>query len=240
MPYEYDHDQFDRIAGKITGFFNGFSEDLKMAGEAGAAAIVQTTLAGIADNDAAFAPYSASYQALIDAVGGKPQQTVNMRGVFEHDGRDQLSPKRAIKDQSKWLKFQKNQLAKGAGRRAYITVSAGGKTFTAQTKQTRPALGLTDPQSEMSVDLIHVEATDTQLTLRYEPRAKPYMVYHNNGTANHAPQRKWFSAKKEAVWGNMIYVIKTAIKARIQWFNDHANSGAMPSTGGGDVDLPDK
>lgn len=206
---------FNRIKGKLTGLLANMRPDHQFIGEAAAVAIVQTTLAGIGAGDAPFAPYSASYKELIDAVGGKPRQTVDLRGLFYHDGQ----------------KRSRSKQNRGQGRRAFVTRAfaifpQGGHdnrliSFQAKTAETRPQRGLTDPLSEMSLDLIHVEATDDGLTVFYEPRQHDYMLAHQE-------TRPWFSANKSAVRAAIASAVQTVIGARVQWANDHAQSGRPP------------
>lgn len=222
-------DGFDRVDDKLARFFDNMAPDLKLVGETGAEAIVRTTLAGIGEDDEAFAPYSRVYQEIIEAVGGKPQQTVNLRGLFYHEGQ-----------QRKRYRSDASRQREGEGRQAYIGVrfdartldsqAAGGRAqidFTARTGVTRPQLGLTDPRSEMSLDLIRVESTDDSLSIIYSPREKPYMVSHQTGSGN-APARPWFSVRKRAVWEAMHATMATIIKSRGQWFNDHSQGGNPP------------
>ena len=199
---------FGRVEAKLSEFFTGFAEDMKATGEAAAAAIVQTTLAGIGAGDQPFRPYSPAYQERLNAVGGKPQQTVNLRGLFYHAGYGPKLPE----DKGKRIKAEKRLLGKGALRGSYVTVTAGGRTFQARTGITRPQLGLTDHASEMSLDLIKVEATDTTVTLKYEPRTRDYMIEHQK-------TRPWFSADKAAVQAAALNTLRTALAARVAWFN---------------------
>lgn len=212
MGMHVDAGDEQRIKDKARRFFEGFADDLKLAGEVARDEIVRTTLAGIGAGDASFRPYSASYQARLDAVGGKAQQTVNLRGVFYPPGTGPKPTKRDKASPAAMAAFERRLLAKGALRRAYVTVQAGGRTFQAQTGTTRPAVGLTDKLSEMSADLITVQTTDESLTLIYTPRARDYMVQHQD-------TRPWFSANKRAVAAAMVQVVRTALEARAQWFN---------------------
>jgi hypothetical protein len=200
-------DDVERIKAKLATMFAGMEDELKFAGEQAAEGIVQATLAGVGENDSPFAPYSKSYQDLIDAVGGKPQGVVNMRGVFLKEGQKDVKYRSAARRQ-----------AARAGRRAYVTVRAGGSEFTARTRPTRTARGLNDSLSEMSLDLITVEATDTSLRLTYSPRDDSYMIQHNDGTGK-APQRKWFTLNRSNVKAQLVDAFATAIRARVARFN---------------------
>jgi hypothetical protein len=198
---------YQRIKAKLEGLLTGMADDLQFAGENAATAIVQTTLAGIGDGDTPFAPYSPGYQAMIEAVGGKPGEVVNLRGLFYHDGQKKYRGKKNL----------------GQKRRAYVGVAFaslehGVRVFQARTEETRPQRGLTDKLSEMSLDLIGVEATDYSIKISYNPWGTPYMVWHNEGTGK-APQRKWFTLNKAAVKAAIFDTMKTAILARVQWFN---------------------
>lgn len=225
MSVYFSDEDFERIAGKLGGVLSGFKEDLELLGELMARAIVQTTLAGIGAGDSPFTAYSKKYQELLDHVGGKPQQTVNLRGVFYHEGHGPKPRKfKSIKDQAKW---ERGMLRKGALRRAYIAVSFGGKSFTAKTPMTRPALGLNDPESEMSLDLIKPVCTDKRLTLRYTPRETPYMIRHQNGDGA-MPKREWFTGNKGAVWQGFLTGFREVIRARALWFNTHETPGTTP------------
>ncbi|HLL88759.1 MAG TPA: hypothetical protein VK324_05610 [Tepidisphaeraceae bacterium] len=205
-----------RIRGKLGTFFSGMEEDLTAAGEAGADAIVQTTLAGIGEGDRPFAPYSASYGQTIDAVGGKSRGTTDLRGMFYPPGTGPTPPRNTKGGLAAW---EKRQRAKGAGRRGYVavTVAQGARTFHARTAVTRPQRGLTDPLSEMSRDLVRVEAEGSTLRIIYEPRARKHMIYHQQGDG--VPRRVWFTADKAAVRGGMVAVVGVALKARAAWFN---------------------
>jgi hypothetical protein len=231
MGVTYNPDDFKRLARKAAGMFANFADDVKLAGEVGAEAIVRTTLAGIGANDEAFAEYSAAYRELIDSVGGKPQQTVNLRGLFYHAGQERVK-----------FKSEKQRQRFREGRRAYVNlrfaqrnkakakifaaVRGFGKpatrlrvaAFTARTALTRPARGITDPLSEMSLDLIKVDATDKRLVLEYTPRKKPYMIYHQKGEGKN-PRREWFSIQKQAVIGAMMHVMAECMAARALQFN---------------------
>ncbi len=220
-------DDIERLQAKFAGFFAGMAEDLEHVGTIGAEAIVQTTLAGIGEDDQPFAPYSQQYAALLASVGGKQRGVVDLRGIFLHDDQT-LEPKRKLKGEQ-LAKWKENRRRQGAFRQAYVRVTVGGRTFIARTKQTRPQVGPTDPLSEMSLDLISVKATDSKLTIMYTPRSKEYMIYHQHGEGKN-PQRLWFTARKAAVERAMINALKLCIKARVQWFNDH-NSGGTPPTG---------
>src|SRR5205809_3386791 len=151
---------------KISVFTSGDEEAFAAIGKDAARMIVQTTLAGIGEDDEPFKEYSESYKRLLEHVGGKPSGTVDLRGVFYHKGR---GPKR-FKDPAREQQRQRRALAKGGGRRAFMQVEVGGRTFLVTTQLTRPRLGLIDPQSEMSADLIKVRVTKTGFRLVYQPR----------------------------------------------------------------------
>lgn len=224
MGMSVNEDDFNRVTGKLAMLFENLEPDLRLVGEVGATAIVQTTLAGIGEGDQPFAPYSPAYKALLDAVGGKPRQTVDLRGLFYHEGQTQ-----------KKYRSEKVRRREAAGRQAYIGVAfaslkSGVRSFTGKTGVTRPQLGLTDPRSEMSLDLIHVEVADKSFSIIYESREKPYMIAHQDGD-NHMPMRKWFTANKAAVRAGLFRAIEIIFEARASWFNDHGNSGSYPAAG---------
>jgi hypothetical protein len=209
------------IGDKMERFFRNMAPDFKRVGEVGAEAIIRTTLAGIGEADQPFAPYSPRYLEQIDAVGGKPQNTVNLRGLFYPPG--------TAPDLSKLSKRKRNAIFKrGGGRRAFLGVSfvfkskggglGGIRSFTGMTKLTRPQLGLTDPLSEMSLDLITVSATANTLRIVYNVRKTPYMIYHQEG-AGRNPRRPWFSANKAAVAAAMGEALKVLLAARVQRWN---------------------
>src|SRR4051812_30237106 len=93
-----------RIRAKLTGFLSNMGDDLKFVGEQGATAIIASTLAGVGEADSPFAPYSPAYKELIDSVGGKPRQVVDLRGLFYHSGQKRSRSKKNL----------------GQGRRAFI------------------------------------------------------------------------------------------------------------------------
>src|SRR5689334_3804877 len=105
MPTKDGSADFDRVRNKLAGLLSHMQPDLEFIGGIGAAAIIQTTLAGIGENDQPFEPYSPAYKELIDSVGGKPRQVVDLRGLFYHDGQRRS---RGKKD-------------RGQGRRAFVT-----------------------------------------------------------------------------------------------------------------------
>jgi hypothetical protein len=215
MGLSFDQAAFDRVVDKLDNFYATVPTDLAEAGKAAAVAIVQSTLAGIGAGDQPFAPYSESYQKLLDSVGGKPQGTVNLRGVFLHSG--QKNPN---------FRSAERRRLSGADRRAYITFTARGKSITAKTPVTRPALGAIDPLSEMSLDLISVVVNNPTVTIRYTPRAADYMIAHNEGTGR-APQRQWFSLDKEIVRGALIGILRQAQTRHVENFN---RQGSDPET----------
>ena len=212
MGMHVDQGDAARIQDKLARFFEGFAEDLKEAGEAARDEIVRTTLAGIGAGDAPFKPYSPAYQERLDAVGGKPQQTVNLRGVFYPPGQGPRPRKSDLASPAATAAWEKRMLKKGALRRAFVSVTAGGRTFQAKTALTRPAMGLVDRLSEMSADLITVQTTDDSLTLVYSPRARDYMVAHQD-------TRPWFTANKRAVVAALVTTVRAAVAARADWFN---------------------
>lgn len=197
MGIKYDRSKWERFRHGVETLFDDFDQDLEFVGEQVAAAIIQTTLAGIGENDQPFKDYSPSYKDTLEAVGGKPGGVVNLRGVFFHD--------------TKTHKTSATSRRKGAGRRAFIFVTIGSRRFVARTRQTRPQVGLTDKNSEMSLDLIEIKipplATPT-VFLRYHPRAIAYMIKHND-------TRRWYTLKKSAVRGAAIETMKTLLAARV-------------------------
>jgi hypothetical protein len=218
MPVSSSIASIRRVKARLRGVLANLQEDLKFAGENAAEAIVSTTLAGIGENDQPFAPYSPAYLATIDAVGGKPQQTVNLRGLFYHAGQKRVR----FRNPERRRQYRE-------GRRAYIAVgftTKGGRSvaFTAKTGITRPAKGIIDPLSEMSLDLIFVTAWGSYLKLTYAPREKPYMIHHNEGTGR-GPQRRWFTLEKTKVQQALLTTLREAIKARVAWFNSHNIGG---------------
>lgn len=227
MAFKYNKRDYDRVTKKLQGLLGGLKPDLEYVGGVASVAIVQTTLAGIGEGDQPFAPYSPAYKELIDAVGGKPRQVVDLRGLFYHEGQ-----KRA-----------KAKTNRGQGRRAFVTrafttlarprrgvafpESPKLVQFQAMTEETRPQRGLTDKLSEMSLDLLKVEASDDRMTIVYEPRSKDYMAKHQKGDGT-TPARPWFSANKSAVKAAMNDALQTVIRARVAWANDHQQSGPAP------------
>jgi hypothetical protein len=152
-----------------------------------------------------------------------------MRGIFYHEGQKR-----------KRYRSETSRQRERADRRAFVSVAfasralnlggAGvGAAFTARTAVTRPALGVRDPRSEMSIDLIHVTATDRKITIEYRPRKDSYMIAHQEGKVRGAPKRVWFTADKRAVWAGMLSVIKLALRARAARFNGEGEE----STGAG-------
>jgi hypothetical protein len=193
---------FERVEAKLTGFFDGMAEDLQGAGDAMAEQIVATTLQGQGVDDAPFAPYSASYQKLLDALGGKPGD-VDLRGIVAGDGAPTGRRSKSARP------------ARGSRR---VRVTAGGKTYTGRMSA-RPRAGLTDPQSEMSLDLITVETTSRTITITYNPRNKSYMLTHQEGDGK-MPQRMWFTARKAAVEQALGDHLQAAIARRAAAFNN--------------------
>lgn len=203
-----------RLAERIEAMWADMAPDLKMVGQAGAEAIVRTTLAGIGEDDQGFTPYSKAYQEVVDAVGGKPQGGVNLRGLFYHGGQKR-----------KRYRSEAARLREREGRQAFVSVTFGTRglmlggqgllsSFTARTGVTRPARGVTDPLSEMSLDLIRVDATHDSISLRYVPRSKPYMIRHHNGDSK-MPRRPWFTLKRAACVAGMHKVLRLVVRARI-------------------------
>jgi hypothetical protein len=201
-------DGFERVEGKLNHFFDGLAHDLEAVGEVAKEGIVSTTLAGLGPDDSAYQPYSDSYQKLIDSVGGKPQGTVNLRGIWLAKG-----------DKNPRFRSAERRRLSGAGRGSYVTVTAGGRTFQARTPITRPALGIEDPRSELSVDLISLECDDNKLVIRYNPREQEYMLYHQAGSGK-LPQREWFTLKRTAIQAAMRHMLETAFNARVARFNN--------------------
>lgn len=206
-----------RIRAKFAGLLSDMKPDLEFAGESAADAIVQTTLAGLGEDDKPFQPYSPAYDELIQSVGGKPRGNVDMRGIFYHAGQKRYKGKKDL----------------GQGRRANVNVGFAKRhtsdsltpdlvNFTARTAETRPMRGMTDSLSAMSRDLIKIEATDISLKIIYEPRnaSESYMIDHNEGKGKQ-PKRTWFTWKKAAVQGAVMNAVETLIRARVAWFNDH-------------------
>lgn len=266
--------KFDEWRQRVASIFSDLAPDLKLVGELAAEAIVRTTLAGIGAGDTAFAPYSPAYQAMIDAVGGKPQQTVNLRGLFYHEGQKRVKYRSEARRQQfradrqayvnvRFLMSRRAQVLNREGRGASnipladlireavnpgnprMPILSGFRTdtarrglalFTARTGVTRPARGVTDQLSEMSLDLISVvvEATAGAESLKiiYKPRKKAYMIIHNKGDGK-IPQRKWFTLDKAAVKGAIIEGFRTIIKARM--LRAKLAGGGPGSTGGGGV-----
>lgn len=204
---------FERVSGKLEHFFDGLDDDLKLVGETAAEGIVQLTLAGVGENDQPFQPYSPAYQKLIDAVGGKPQGVPNLRGIFSKDN-GASNPR---------FRSAERRRLSGADRRAYINVTAGGKTFTARTPVTRVARGLTDPESEMSLDRISITSSGGKLTLTYNPRQEAYMLTHQNGDGK-MPKRTWFTLKRRGIQERMDVTFKALMAARVQRFNSVGGS----------------
>ena len=208
---------FDRVDAKLAGLLVGLAPELELVGKSAAEGIIQTTLAGIGDGDQPFAPYSPAYQAQLDAVGGKARQVVDLRGVFYH-----------ADQQPKTYRSEAARAREREGRRGRTAVSfiAAANTdaahrvaFGARTGTTRPSLGLTDPRSELSLDLISIEATDEKLSIIYKPRKNGYMIDHHNGTGN-APARPWFSLNKAAIRARALTMLRGLLDARAQRFND--------------------
>jgi hypothetical protein len=199
------------FAEKISIFTQGDEQAFEEIGKDAARMIVQTTLAGIGEDDAPFKPYSESYQKLLDHVGGKPSGIVDLRGIFYHKGR---GPKR-FKDPARERKRQRRALEKGGGRRAFMQVTLGGRTFLVTTQLTRPRLGLVDPQSEMSADLISVRVTKTGFRLVYQPRRadETYMLTHQQ-------DRPWFTVNKTAVAAVIFDGLRAYFKAKVRRWNN--------------------
>ncbi len=186
----------DNVVAKVEGFFDGMSKDLHRVGTAAATQIVATTLEGQGVDDSAFVAYSESYLKQLRAAGGKPSGNVDLRGVLERDGiaRHPASARnRSKKNQPK-------------------------RPRTGSTVHIRGPGGLTDTNSEMSLDLIKVDASEQDVALTYEPRKNDYMIGHNEGSGS-APQRKWFTLKKSAVRKAIVAVLGERLAARVARFN---------------------
>lgn len=197
-------DDIDRIIGKLNGLFASMAPELKLVGEAVAEQIVTTTLAGIGENDQPFAPYSRGYSELLKTVGDKPGGVVNLRGRFYHS-----SQERRYKG--------KKDLGQGRRGKSKVKFSTGKEVTFTTTQETRPMRGVTDPLSEMSLDLIHVDAKDDQVKVYYEGRQKDYMVSHNRGDGK-LPRRTWFTARKSAIAAVIRDTFNKLIAARVQRF----------------------
>jgi len=217
MPVTQNVNIANAFRGKCDAFMQGIRQGFPLVGEAAANAIVQTTLAGIGEGDAPFAPYSESYQAQLDAVGGKPSGVVDLRGIFVKDSRYKKGRTRRFKDATKEAARVKRARARGEGRIAFVQVTIGDRSFIAQTKATRARKGLVDQQSEMSADLIHVLATPNGIRLEYRPRHDSYMVNHNEGDG--VPKREWFTVQKTPVKAAVSATLVTIFRALIRSFN---------------------
>ena len=259
MPVTYDPGMFEAMKRRISSIFDEMKPDLELIGKLAAEAIVRTTLAGIGEKDEAFAPYSQAYAQLIAAVGGKPRQVVDLRGLFYHKGQNRVkfrsearrqqmradrqayvsvrfalarkaqrqtreyrkagglklaallhsavNPQRGI---VRYSKFKSIQRATGAR----ANPPKGIALFTARTGVTRPARGINDPLSEMSIDLIKVIAENQLLRIIYTARKTPYMITHNRGEGK-MPKRTWFTLEKAAVKATIIKGFEIIIKARL-------------------------
>lgn len=203
-----------RAQQRFAQFTAGLQEDLELVGAEAADEIVKTTLQGKGEGGELFAAYSASYQALLDSVGGKPGGVVDLRGIFYPPGKEPNRPNRrkGSKAFAREAERSRRALRRGVGRRAFVRIAIGGRTFFAQTRPTRPRRGITDPLSEMSRDLIHVIATDTSFTLEYRPREKSYMVEHQK-------TRPWFTLNKPTVTAIVRAFLIALFKARVNAFN---------------------
>lgn len=197
------------LAKRLMALVSDFTPELKLAGEVAADQIIITTLQGIGEGDKAFTPYSESYANLLAHVGGKPSGVVDLRGVFQHAGKREKSPKQ----------ISKNLISKGGGRKAFIWITLGKKQILFQTAQTRARKGIIDKDSEMSRDLIKVEVSQSRCKLIYTNRLVNYMIRHQRGDSR-MPQRKWFSINKVAVKAAAISVLTAAFQARIARFNE--------------------
>lgn len=272
MPLEYNPNDFNDLKTRISSIFSEIKPDLELIGKIVAETIVRTTLAGIGEGDQAFAPYSAQYQALIDAVGGKPQQTVNLRGLFYHKGQKRVK----FRSEARRQQFREGRraivqvhftLARRAQKQTREYRKAGGlgltellrhatgvrrsngprsqfasvrklkgdtraagqrglAIFQAKTGLTRPAKGVTDPLSEMSLDLIKVVVAGEQMKIIYTARKDGYMIVHNEGS-NKMPKRKWFTLDKAAVKAALVFGFETILKARML----RAQLDQVPDTG---------
>jgi hypothetical protein len=214
------------IKNNLEGMFQDMAPDFRLVGQTGAEAIVRATLAGIGEADTPFAPYSPAYAALIASVGGKPQQTVNLRGLFYPPGTEPDWKKLGLTKRGR--KTIEVIRRRGGGRRAYVSVAfaRGGLAgylggvgslvrFTGRTPTTRPQLGLTDPLSEMSLDLITVEASGNTLRIVYTPRSRDYMIAHQRGEGR-MPRRTWFTLNRHVVLAAMRRGLEICLAARVK------------------------
>lgn len=256
MPLNHDPQDFKRVANKVALFFKDFDQDIKLVGEVAAEGIIRTTLAGIGEGDQPFAEYSQAYKELIESVGGKPQQTVNLRGLFYHAGQKRVKFKSEKRRQlfregrqafvgvrfTLARRARKSAAAVGAnkaGGNIFKTLGKmGGKArgpkgialFTARSGITRPTRGVTDPLSEMSLDLIKVTATVDKLTITYTPRVKPYMIFHQEGRTPQ-PMRKWFTINRAAVRAAMLRTMQMCLESRALQFNLPKSSAIQSGRG---------
>lgn len=225
MPFD-DRGSFDRLKRKLNGLLSDLKEDVEFIGGIVAEEIIRTTLAGIGKGDQPFAPYSGYYSEVIAKLGGKTRQTVDLRGIIDQGVTRQTD--------------SKGRRGKKPRRDPQKTIVSGwAGTFELQR---RPDRGLTDPTSEMSLDLIKVTGTQSgSCSIVYTPRAQPYMIKHQTGALDvdappwwpkpkmSLPARPWFSADKAAVKAAATNAARTVIAARIQWFNDHGGGGRPAS-----------
>jgi hypothetical protein len=202
------HNKPERFAKRLRALTEDFSGEMKIAGEVAGDEIVKSTLSGIGEGDVAFTPYSKGYQALLDAVGGKPSGAVDLRGVFLHEGKKEKTP----------AQVSRNLLRLGGGRKAHIFVRIAGKVIRVTTRQTRARKPTLDPQSELSTDLMHVEADRKSAKVFYKYRVKGYMLIHQRGEGR-MPMRKWFSLKKRSVRAAVFGTLKVLWAARCAEFN---------------------
>lgn len=223
----------DDFKKRVEAFKAGIKEMLPIVGEIARDEIVRSTLAGIAEGDAAFTPYSKGYAELTEAVGGKTSGVVDLRGIFVHSGTTKA--KKEIRRKglgnikvfdtpekrarlAKEANRQKRLLRKGGFRQAYVRVTISGKSFFAKTAFTRPRRSLEDTDSEMSTDLIKVTTNATGIKLVYSPRHTEYMIWHQEGEGK-LPKRVWFSVEKANVKGAVQGALSQMFQALIADFN---------------------
>lgn len=211
MPMKIRQNVTNGFRSKANILLQGLQDAIPLAGEVVRDGIIQTTLVGIGDGDTSFKPYSKAYQQLIDAVGGKPNGGVDLRGIFLKQGY-KGGKVRKFKNAQREAARQRRALAKGIGRVGYVQVTAGGKSFIVKTPPTRQRRGLIDPQSEMSADLIKITAQKTGFRLDYVPRQFDYMQKHNE-------TRPWFSTNKTPIKAAFASVLASVFKALIRNFN---------------------
>lgn len=193
-------ESFGKMADRLDRLLADFGKDAKPVGQAAAAAIVSTTLAGVGAGDRPFAPYSPAYAAQV-AAAGKPGDPVNLRGVVRPAGSGGSGRGAGP--------------ARGKGKAA----RANRPTFhtVTRTPGRPPSTALVDPNSELSLDLITVTTTANAVDLVYTPRRDGYMVDHQTGTAT-LPARPWFSLDKAAVRSAALAAARDVLVARLEAF----------------------